>query len=63
MKEITLDDIIHTYRCLISCRDTLPGMALEEAFSYDAMLSVKAELAWLKELQVINNSATIEDNK
>ena len=63
MKEITLDDIIQTYRCLISCRDTMPGMALEEAFSYDAMVSVKDELVWLKELQVINNKATTEDTK
>lgn len=62
MKQITLNDIIDTYKCLISCRDTLPGMPIEEAFSYDAMVSVKAELVWLKELQAINNVATTDES-
>ena len=50
-KEITIDDIIDTYKCLISCRESFPGMNLEEAFSYDAIQSIKKEYEWLQKLK------------
>jgi len=44
---ITADNIIETYRCLISCRTSMPGMPLEDAFSHEAVKSIKKEYAWL----------------
>jgi len=49
-KKITIDNIIDTYKCLISCCTSLPGMSLEEAFSNDAIKSIKEEYEWLNNL-------------
>ena len=45
-----LDKIIETYRCLISCREKMPGMRLEDAFSDTALEQIKEEHEWLKRL-------------
>ena len=42
-----IDDIIETYRCLISCREKMPGMKLEDAFSAKAIADIKKEYGWL----------------
>lgn len=50
-KEITINNVIDTYKCLISCLESFPGMSLEEAFSYDAIQSIKKEYEWLQKLK------------
>ena len=45
-----LKAVIATYKCLISSWDILSGMRLEEAFSPQAMKSVKEEYVWLQSL-------------
>jgi hypothetical protein len=45
-----MDEVLETYRCLLSCRNTMPGMRLEEAFSTDAVKSIEKEYEWLKQL-------------
>ena len=50
------DKVIETYRCLISCREKMPGMKLEDAFSFEALQIVKKEYAWL--IQVTHNVPT-----
>ena len=42
-------DIIDTYKCLISCRESCPGMSMEGAFNQDALQSIKNEYKWLLE--------------
>lgn len=42
-----LNDVIATYRSLLSCRKSLPGMRLEDALSDDAVKSLEKELKWL----------------
>lgn len=44
-----LDDVINTYECLLSCLTQMPGMSLEDAFSEDAIESLKKELKWLQD--------------
>jgi len=45
-----IKDVIETYKSLLSCRRSLPGMSLEEAFSNNAVKSIEKELEWLKTL-------------
>lgn len=40
--------VIDTYKCLISCCEKRPGMKLEDAFSSNALKSIKFEYEWLK---------------
>jgi hypothetical protein len=41
--------VLETYRCLISCREKMPGMRLEDVFKSEtgALASIKEEYAWL----------------
>lgn len=41
-------DVLETYRCLISCREKMPGMPLEDAFTSGAVDAIKDEYAWLQ---------------
>ena len=43
-----LEKVIETYKCLISCRESMPGMKLEDAFNPDALKDIKREYEWLK---------------
>lgn len=45
-----IDQILETYRCLISCRKNLPGARLEDVFKREtgAVASIEAEYNWLK---------------
>jgi hypothetical protein len=44
-------DVLETYRCLISCREKWPGMSLEEVFKpeFDSVDALKREYAWLQQ--------------
>lgn len=42
------DDIVETYRCILSCRLNLPGMRLEDALNESAVRGMQRELDWLK---------------
>jgi len=46
-----IDDIIETYRCLISCRKKMPGMSLEDAFSRAALEEIEKEFEYLINLR------------
>jgi hypothetical protein len=52
-----IDDVIETYRCLLSCCKKMPGMRLEDAFSDKAIRSIEKEFAWL---QNIKSEGTLE---
>ena len=49
MKAVTMEDVLVTYRCLISCREEMPGMRLEDAFDSQALEDIRAEYYWLEE--------------
>ena len=55
MKIVSLEDVLETYRCLISCYKMTPGMRLEEAFDSGAMTSIKKEYDWLRQLALQKN--------
>ena len=40
--------VLETFSCLISGREKMPGMKFEDAFSPDALKSIKEEYEWLK---------------
>lgn len=44
-------EVLETYRCLISCRINMPGMRLEEAFkrSTGAVDAIQNEYKWLQD--------------
>lgn len=46
------EKILETYRCLISCREKMPGMRLEDAFKAEngAVDSIRQEYEWLQNL-------------
>lgn len=44
-----LKDVLETYRCLISGCEKMPGMRLEDAFSDNALRSLKNEYKWLQQ--------------
>ena len=46
-----LEAVLDTYKCLLSCRQKLPGMKMEDAFSLGAVEAMKKEQAWLLTLQ------------
>jgi len=47
-------DVLETYRCLISCREKMPGMRLEDAFKSEngAVSALKKEYEWLQQQAV-----------
>jgi len=48
-EEKMMDSVIDTYKCLLSCREKMPGMKLEDAFKSEsgALDSLKKEYKWL----------------
>lgn len=46
-----LGAVLDTYKCLLSCRQKMPGMKLEDAFSPSAVEAMKKEQEWLLDLQ------------
>lgn len=42
-------DVLETYRCLLSCRKNLPGMRIEDAFKTETIASLEKEYAWLQQ--------------
>jgi len=42
--------VLSTYRCLLSCRKTMPGMRLEDAFNKSAVDDIEREYVQLSEL-------------
>lgn len=50
-----MKNVIETYKCLISCREKMPGMKLEDAFksSSGALQAIKDEHEWLKSLNLV----------
>ena len=47
-KQITIDDVIKTYQCLISVCEKMPGMRFEETFSDEAVQAIRNEHKWLQ---------------
>jgi len=42
-----IDDIIETYKCIISCRRNLPGISMEQALCEEAINNVEKEYQWI----------------
>ena len=55
------EDVLETYRCLLSCRKTMPGMPLEDALPIEngSVASLEKEYAWLKQ-QAKSATKTVE---
>jgi hypothetical protein len=43
-----LDNVLDTYKCILSCRKRMPGMRLEDALSSAAVTDMELEYAWLQ---------------
>jgi hypothetical protein len=43
-----LDNVLETYKCILSCRKRMPGMRLEDALSSAAVTDMELEYAWLQ---------------
>lgn len=52
-----LEQVLDTYRCLLSCRKKMPGMRLEDAFSPAAVQDIEREYEWLKNFAAIQSGA------
>jgi hypothetical protein len=48
-KDNLKEDVLEIYKCLISCCEKTSGMALEDAFSLEALDSIKKEYAFLQQ--------------
>ena len=46
------DEIIDTYKCILSCRKKLPGMSLEDALNDSAVRGLERELAWIESHEI-----------
>jgi hypothetical protein len=45
-----LEEVLGTYRCLLSCRKKMPGMSLESAFKHETIKYLEDEFKWLESL-------------
>jgi hypothetical protein len=41
-------EVLDTYKCILSCRKNMPGMRLEDALNSSAFNSMKSEYTWLQ---------------
>ena len=53
-KEIAIDNIIDTYKCLITLCYAMPEMSLGKAFDSNSIGKIKKEYNWLKNLNNTN---------
>jgi len=44
--------VLETYASIISCRENMPGMSLESAFSPRGLELLKDEYEWLKRMAI-----------
>lgn len=55
-KDNLKESVLETYKCLISCCEKTPGMALEDAFSSEALDSIKREYKFLQQTKNVISS-------
>lgn len=58
MSQVTMADVLETYRVVISCRENMPGLKMEDAFPRDSIKALKAEYEFLQKLDTEKRKET-----